>query len=72
MTIDKFPNPILVNINKLKPYRFMENDTFQLVLVKLNDFLSKEPVGITYSSNLFIEEQAEIDHYGNLFIERIH
>jgi hypothetical protein len=28
MTIDKFdPNPILVNINKLKPYRFVEDDT---------------------------------------------
>jgi hypothetical protein len=28
MTIDKFdPNPILVNINKLKPYRFVEDQT---------------------------------------------
>lgn len=28
MTIDKFdPNPILVNINKLKPYRFVEDRT---------------------------------------------
>lgn len=27
-TIDKFdPNPILVNINKLKPYRFVEDQT---------------------------------------------
>jgi hypothetical protein len=42
VTIDKFnPNPILVNINKLKPYRFMEDKTLQHVLVKLNDFLSK-------------------------------
>jgi hypothetical protein len=47
MTIDKFSNLILLNINKLKPYRFMEDDTFQLILVKPNDFLLEEPVGIT-------------------------
>ncbi len=34
MTIDKFdPNPILVNINKLKPYKFVEDDTLQFVLI---------------------------------------
>jgi hypothetical protein len=33
MTIDKFdPNLVLVNINKLKPYRFVEDQTPQLVL----------------------------------------
>jgi len=35
MTIDKFdPNPILVSINKLKPYRFAEDHTFQPILIK--------------------------------------
>jgi hypothetical protein len=35
VTIDKFDhNPILVNINKLKPYRFVEDHTLQPILVK--------------------------------------
>ncbi len=55
MIIDKFdPNPILVNINKLKPYRFVEGHTFQLVLAKPNDFLSKESMEATHFGNLFI------------------
>ncbi len=46
MTINKFdPNPILVNINKLKPYRFVENHTFQPILTKPSDFLSKKTSG---------------------------
>jgi hypothetical protein len=45
MTIDEFyPNLVLVNINKLKPYRFMEDHTFQHVLVKPNDLLLKESI----------------------------
>ncbi len=40
VTIDKFDlNPILVNINKLKPYKFIANRTLQLVLVKPNDLV---------------------------------
>jgi hypothetical protein len=40
MTMDKFdPNPVLINSNKLKPYRFVKDHTFQLVLVKSNDLL---------------------------------
>ncbi len=28
VTLDKFdPNPILVNVNKLKPYRFLDEET---------------------------------------------
>ncbi len=46
------PNPILININKLKPYRFMEFQTFQLVLAKPSDFLPKEPMEVTHSDNL--------------------
>jgi len=49
MIIDKFdPNPILVNINKLKPYRFAKDHTFQPILTKPSDFLSKEPMGLTH------------------------
>ncbi len=70
MTIDKFDlNPILVNINKLKPYRFMEDHTFQHVLTNLSDFISKELVETIYFGNMFIEELIEINHYGNLFAE---
>jgi len=57
MTIDKFdPNPILVNINKLKPYTFVEDHTFQPILAKLSDFLSKEPMEATHFDNLFIKQ----------------
>jgi hypothetical protein len=48
MTIDKFdPNLVLVNINKLKPYRFIEDQTFQP-----NDFLLKELVEVKNFDNL--------------------
>ncbi len=61
MIIDKFdPNPILVNINKLKPYRFVEGHTFQLVLAKPNDFLSKESMEATHFDNLFINYPIEV------------
>jgi hypothetical protein len=37
-TIDKFdPNPILVNINKLKPHKFIENKILQPILANPND-----------------------------------
>jgi hypothetical protein len=53
MTIDKFnPNLVSININKLKPYRFIEDQTLQLVLVKLSDFLSKEPMEEKNSNNM--------------------
>jgi hypothetical protein len=69
VTIDKFDsNPILVNINKLKPYRFVE-ETFQPFLVKSNDFLLKEPIETTHYGNLFIEELIETTHFSNEFTE---
>jgi len=47
MTIDKFDlNLVLVNINKLKPYRFVKDQTFQLILVKLSDLLLQEMIEI--------------------------
>jgi hypothetical protein len=55
MTINKFdPNPILVHI-KLKPYRFVEDHTFQPILVKPSDFLSNEPMEANHFDNLFIK-----------------
>jgi hypothetical protein len=49
MTTNKFAhNPTLVNIHKLKPYRFVEDHTLQLVLVKPSDFL---PKGTNYGGN---------------------
>jgi hypothetical protein len=45
VTIDKFdPNPMLVNINKLKPYKFIEDKTLQPISVKLGDLVTYEPV----------------------------
>jgi len=52
--MDKFDlNPILININKLKPYRFLKDQTFQPILVKLSGFLLEEPVEVKYFDNLF-------------------
>jgi hypothetical protein len=45
VTIDKFdPNPMLVNINKLKLYRFIKEKNLQLVLVKPSDLVIDEPI----------------------------
>jgi len=42
-TIDKFDhNLVLVNINKLKPWRFIENKTLQPILIKPNDLIIDE------------------------------
>jgi hypothetical protein len=56
LTIDKFDlSLILVNINKLKPYRFVEDNKFQAILFKPSDFLWKEPMEATHFDNLFIK-----------------
>jgi hypothetical protein len=70
--INKFdPNLILVNINKLKPYRFVEDHTFQPILVKPNVFLSEESVEATHFDNLLYEELVVTNHFNNLFIEEL-
>ncbi len=67
MTINKFdPNPVLVNINKLKAYRFIKDETFQLVLAKPNDFLLEEPIEVKYSDNLFNQQHVEETHFKQL------
>jgi len=61
----------------------MEEQTLQLVLAKLGDFLSKELVEVkydynmsnqqhveeTYFDNLSKEEPVEVIHYGNMFVK---
>jgi hypothetical protein len=72
VTSDKFdPNPILVNINKLKPYRFVEDHTFQPILAKLSDFLLEESVEATHFDNLFIKQPIELTHSDNLLNEEL-
>jgi hypothetical protein len=34
-------NPILVNINKLKPYKFIDDNTLQLIFAKPSDLTTK-------------------------------
>jgi hypothetical protein len=61
MTIDKFDlDPILININKLKPYKFVEDQTIQHVLTKPNDLLPKKIVETNHFGNLFIEELVKL------------
>jgi hypothetical protein len=45
VTIDKFdPKLVLVNVNKLKPYMFIEDKTLQPIWVKLGDLVTDEPI----------------------------
>jgi hypothetical protein len=54
ITINKFdPNLVLVDTNKLKPYRFIEDQTLQPILVEPNDFLLEEPLEVKYFDNMF-------------------
>lgn len=70
MTIDKLDlNLVLVNLNKLKPYRFVKDQTFQLILIKLSDLLLEELIEIGQSNNLFIDKLVETNHFGNLLIK---
>jgi hypothetical protein len=57
-TIDKFdPNPMLVNINKLKPYKFIEDKILQVVLVKPNDLVMDEPIQTRVLEPLLVEPE---------------
>jgi hypothetical protein len=68
MTIDKLDlNFVLVNINKLKPYRFVGYHTFQLVLAKPNDLLPKKLVETNHFGNIFTKESVKTNHSSNLF-----
>jgi len=56
VTIDKFdPNPVIVNINKLKAHMFIENITLQHVLVNLSDLIVDEHVKKKELEPLFVK-----------------
>jgi len=62
VTIDKFdPNLILININKLKPYKFIEDITLQLILTNHDDLVIDEHVQIEELEPLFVEN-ANFEH----------
>jgi hypothetical protein len=62
VTIDKFdPNPILVNINKLKPYKFIEDITLQPILTNPSDMVVDEHVQIEELEPLLVEN-ANFEH----------
>jgi hypothetical protein len=70
VTINKFNfNPIMVNINKLKPYRFTKDHTFQPILVNRNDFLSKKLMEATHFDNMFTKQPIEVTDFNNMFNE---
>jgi BarA-like signal transduction histidine kinase len=43
----------------------MEDQTFQPILAKLNDFLSEEPMEVTHSDNLSTKQQVYETHFDN-------
>ncbi len=60
ITIDKFdPNPMFVNINKLKPYMFTKDTTLQVVLVKPSDLITYEHVQTKEPEPLLLVEREE-------------
>ncbi len=72
VTIDKFdPNSTLVNINKLKPYRFVEDQTFQTLLTKSNDLLLENLTKTNNYDNLFIKKLVILDIPSNLVTKKL-
>lgn len=62
VTIDKFnPSLLLVDINKLKLYWFVEDSTLQRIFVKPNDLLPKELLETNKFCNLFTKEIVEMN-----------
>jgi hypothetical protein len=81
MTIDKFdPNLVLVNINKLKPYRFVEDHTRQIILAKPSDFLPMPKkinwktilitCSLSHFDKLFTKEPVKL-HTGGLIVDNL-
>ncbi len=57
ITIERFdPNPKLININKLKPYRFVKDYTLQPIMIKPSDLLLEEPIETNDFGDFFIKE----------------
>jgi hypothetical protein len=56
VTIDKFDrNIVLINLNKLKPYKFIKEKNLQLVLVKPSDLVTYELVQTKEHVPLLVE-----------------
>jgi hypothetical protein len=56
ITINKFdPNLVLVNINKLKSYRFIADRTLQPVLVEPSDLVTDDLVQTKKHDALYVE-----------------
>ncbi len=56
--IDKFDaTQVLLNINKLKPYMFIEDKTLQPVLAKLSDLITYEPIQTKKLEPLLLEPE---------------
>jgi hypothetical protein len=62
-------NPILININKLKPYWFIEENTLQPILFKTNDLLPAKLVETNRSYNIFDEKLVINDLLVNKLVE---
>jgi hypothetical protein len=68
--IDKFNlNPTLVNINNFKPYQFVEDNTFQPILIQPNNLLLEESIEKNKFCNPFIKELVEINT-NDLFVKK--
>jgi hypothetical protein len=58
VTNDKFDlNPMLININKLKPYRFIKDKTLEVVLVKPTNLVMDEYIQTKKHEPLLVEPQ---------------
>jgi hypothetical protein len=58
VTIDKFDlNLVVVNINKLKPYKFIKDKILQVVLVKPNGLVMDEPIQTKEPKPLHVEPE---------------
>ncbi len=64
LTIDKFDlNLMLVNINKLKPYKFIKDRTLQPILVKPSDLVTNEPIQTRKLDSLLVKPES-FQHVG--------
>jgi uncharacterized circularly permuted ATP-grasp superfamily protein len=63
VTIDKFDlNLVLININKMKPYWFVEDSMLQPILTNLSDMLTKELVEKQETNHMLDKELVEEEH----------
>jgi hypothetical protein len=67
--IDKFdPNPVLVNMNKLKPYKFVDDNTLQPIVVKPSDMTTKVLVENETPELLLVEKEISQHVFSKLLL----